>query len=83
MIYLISFLLLYVTARYEICIFAVTTYTKIFPDAFSSFYEWEIKSPYLAIDHISTSRKHLRTKVTPDFHLTYRKNVGNLGSESN
>ena len=28
------------------------------------------------------SRKHLRTKVTPDFHLTYGKNGGNLGSES-
>ena len=31
---------------------------------------------------IKTSRKHLRTKVTPDFHLTYNKNGGNLGSES-
>ena len=29
-----------------------------------------------------SSRKHLRTKVTPDFHLTYSKNVENLGSES-
>ena len=29
-----------------------------------------------------SSRKHLRTKVTPDFHLTYRKNGGNVGSES-
>ena len=29
-----------------------------------------------------TSRKHLRTKVTPDLHLTYSKNGGNLGSES-
>ena len=28
------------------------------------------------------SRKHLRTKVTPDFHLTYSKNGGNLGLES-
>ena len=27
----------------------------------------------------STSRKHLRTKVTPDLHLTYSKNGGNLG----
>ena len=26
-----------------------------------------------------TSRKHLRKKVTPDFHLTYIKNGGNLG----
>ena len=26
-----------------------------------------------------TSRKHLRTKVTPDLHLTYIKNGGNLG----
>ena len=31
----------------------------------------------------SLSRKHLHTKVTPDFHLTYSKNGGNLGSESN
>ena len=30
-----------------------------------------------------TSRKHLCTKVTPDFHLTYSKNGGNLGWESN
>ena len=29
-----------------------------------------------------TSRKHLRTKVTPDFHLTYSKNGVYLGSES-
>ena len=29
-----------------------------------------------------TSRKHLRSKVTPDLHLTYSKNEGNLGSES-
>ena len=29
-----------------------------------------------------SSRKHLRTKVTPDFHLTYSKNGGNLGSET-
>ena len=28
------------------------------------------------------SQKHLRTKVTPDLHLTYSKNGGNLGSES-
>ena len=30
----------------------------------------------------NASRKHLRTNVTPDFHLTYSKNGGNLGSES-
>ena len=29
-----------------------------------------------------SSRKHFRTKVAPDFHLTYSKNGGNLGSES-
>ena len=28
------------------------------------------------------SRKHLRTKETLDFHLTYSKNGGNVGSES-
>ena len=26
-----------------------------------------------------SSRKHIRTKVTPDLHLTYSKNGGNLG----
>ena len=31
---------------------------------------------------IMSSRKHLRTKVTPDFHLTHSKNGGNLGLES-
>ena len=29
-----------------------------------------------------SSRKHLRMIVTPDFHLTYSENGGNLGSES-
>ena len=29
-----------------------------------------------------SSRKHLRTKVSPDFHLTYSKHGGTLGSES-
>ena len=27
----------------------------------------------------NASRKHLLTKVTPDLHLTYSKNGGNLG----
>ena len=26
-----------------------------------------------------SKRKHLRTKVTPDLHLTFSKNGGNLG----
>ena len=30
-------------------------------------------------DLAATSRKHLRRKVTPDLHLTYSKNGGNLG----
>ena len=29
------------------------------------------------------SRNHFRTKVTPDFHLTYSKNGGNLGRNQN
>ena len=32
--------------------------------------------------HGLPSRKHLCTKVTPDFHLTYSENRGNLGSGS-
>ena len=36
----------------------------------------------LEVTIMQTSRKNLRTKVTPDFHLTYSKNGGNLGSES-
>ena len=42
-------------------------------------------SKFLQDDHLGfeyTSRKYLRTKVTPDFYLTYSKNGGNLGSES-
>ena len=31
---------------------------------------------------IAPSRKHLRTKVAQDMHLTYSKNGGNLGLES-
>ena len=30
-----------------------------------------------------SSRKQLRTKVTPDFHTTYSKNGGNLESNQN
>ena len=37
--------------------------------------------PTYVVDETLTSWKHLRTKLTPDFHLTYRKNGGNLGSE--
>ena len=29
------------------------------------------------------SRKHLRTKMTPDFHLTYGKNGGKWGKNQN
>ena len=35
---------------------------------------------YVEFNFVFISRKHLRTKVTPDFHLTYRKNGENLGS---
>ena len=48
--------------------------------------------PFLIDDSISKlkdlnrpdlpSRKHLRTKVTPDLHQTYSKNGGNLGLKS-
>ena len=31
---------------------------------------------------IYTSRKHLRTKVIPDLHLTFSEKGGKLGSES-
>ena len=44
-----------------------------------------VKIPNLllsALVLLVTSRKHLHTKVTPDFHLTYSKNGGNLGSKS-
>ena len=34
-------------------------------------------------NRIATSRKHLRTKVTPDFHLTYSKNGENWGRIQN
>ena len=41
------------------------------------------KYPFVGFpDHTIASREHLRTKVTPDFHLTYSKNGGNLGSGS-
>ena len=36
----------------------------------------------ICVSLLSTSRKRLRTKMTPDFHLTYSKTGGNLGSES-
>ena len=36
----------------------------------------------LTTDSFHLSRKHLRTKVTPDFHVTFNKIWGNLGSES-
>ena len=39
------------------------------------------ESSKLLTKHIkhNSSRKHLRTNVTPDFYLTYSKNWGNLG----
>ena len=30
-------------------------------------------------ESLLSSRKHLRTKVTPDFHLTFSKNGGKSG----
>ena len=47
-------------------------------ECFSNTYFLEVNYSKLSY----ASQKHLRTKVTPDFHLTYSKNVGNLGSES-
>ena len=41
----------------------------------------KIRKTYIPVNPI-TSRKHLRAKVTPDFHLTYSENGGNLWSES-
>ena len=37
------------------------------------------KAHWIYLSHCKTSRNYLRTKVTPDFHLTYSKNGGNLG----
>ena len=37
------------------------------------------KSTRFRISVLPASRKHLRTKVTPDLHLRYSKNWGNLG----
>ena len=34
---------------------------------------------WLATMFVNSSRKLLRIKVTPDLHLTYSKNGGNLG----
>ena len=42
---------------------------------------WSMLQSLLRAQNL-TSRKHLRTKVTPDFHLTYSTNGGNLGSGS-
>ena len=36
----------------------------------------------LCIYYTYTSRKHLRTEVSPDLHPNYSKKGGNLGSES-
>ena len=41
-----------------------------------------VKPKFKTANRNTSSRKHLCTKVTPDFHLTYSKNGGNLGSES-
>ena len=38
-------------------------------------------SPQKTVKYRFSSRKHLRIKVTPDFHLTYSKNGGIPGSE--
>ena len=57
---------------------------------FSSIYLFLVVFPHFGFEGgtvvliapVPTSRKHLRTKVTPDFHLKYSKTGGNLGSES-
>ena len=45
-------------------------------------FAWEPLRGNVHEDMTVALRKHLHTKVTPDFHLTYSKNGGNLGSES-
>ena len=38
-----------------------------------------LKMNRIVVPFSLSSRKHLRTNVTPDLHLTYSKNGGNLG----
>ena len=43
--------------------------------------DYHVVSQFLPVSSANnlSSREHLRTKVTPDLHLTYSKNGGNLG----
>ena len=50
--------------------------TRLYDNGMFSFFLF----PFLC--RIIPSRKYLRTKATPDFHLTYSKNGGNLRSVS-
>ena len=47
-----------------------------FPD-YVVFVVSSFQCKFVNADFHCTSRKHLRTKVTPDLHLTYSKNGGN------
>ena len=64
----------------EVTISEIFRFKSIKPDNYSAHKCLNVDRPI----HVFSSRKHLRTKVTPDFHLTYTcsKNRGNLGSES-
>ena len=52
------------------------SYQRLHCSPFDAFMPSEIK---ISRVQPTSSRKHLRTKVTPDFHLRYSKNGGNLG----
>ena len=45
-----------------------------------TYYSKQISDDMAYTIHEYSSRKRPRTKVTPDFHLTYSKNGENLGS---
>ena len=75
------------TCTHNLCFEQKNENNQNFSTGNDHFYSRE-KSQYIAwacyrnVLLSSSSRKNLRTKVTPDFHLTYSKNRGNLGSES-
>ena len=55
---------------------------KIFTSLSENIMLYFVNVYVLCIYYTYTSRKHLRTEVSPDLHPNYSKKGGNLGSES-
>ena len=61
----------------DLCFLVVVFFVVVFCFFFVLFFVFFVF--FFMYLHLPASRKLLRIKVTPDLHLTYSKNGGNLG----